>query len=178
MIIIGIDISLTGTGVVVLKNDQVDSELLIKSKPPEEKNNVTEIERLVLIVNKIEDIIEKYKPDLVSIENMAFGVRNATSLTQLSYINYAIRAYLWASNIKFILVAPKSLKKFITGNGNADKEEMMLEVFQKYKIAFTEDNCCDAFCLAVVGRTILNNSATKENEKEVIEKLKTQYVTR
>ena len=173
IIIIGIDPSLTGSGMVVLENEQVKCELLIKSKPPIEKNNVTEIERLVLIRDKIISIIKENPPDLVCIENLAFMAKG-TSLTQLSYLNYAIRAYLWENNIKFLLVAPTTLKKFITGNGRAEKEEMMLEVFNKYKISFTDDNCNDAFCLATLGKSFLEDHTTNEKEREVLAILKKQ----
>ena len=116
---------------------------------------------------------------MVVIEGLAFGVRNATSLAQLSGLNYMIRTYLWENNLKFLIVAPTSLKKFITTHGNAKKEEMMMEVFNKYHVGFPDDNVNDAFCLAVVGRTLMNGSASSLNEKEVIDKLKKQqYDTR
>jgi len=174
MKILGLDLSLTGSGVVLLNEDNIELELLIKSKPPEEKNNLSEIERISKIKDKIISVIKEHKPDLVSIEGMAFMVRNATSLTQLSFLNYSIREYLWKNNIKFLIVSPKSLKKFITGNGNADKEEMMMTLFSKYHIVTTDDNISDACALGIVGRTLLNKSAVNDKEKEVIETLKKQ----
>jgi crossover junction endodeoxyribonuclease RuvC len=173
MIIIGLDISLTGTGVVVLENENVKHELLIKSKPPIEKNNVTEIERLTLIRDKMISVIKENPPDLVVIEGMAFMAKG-TSLTQLSYLNYAIRAYLWENHIRFLLVAPPSLKKFITGHGKAEKEEIMEIIFTKYHIAATDNNIADAFSLAVIGRTFLMDSAVEKHQKEVLEILKKQ----
>ena len=173
MIIIGLDISLTGTGVVVLKDDQVVHEILIKSKPPENKNNITEIERLILIRDKMISLIKENPPDLVVIENMAFMAKG-TSLTQLAYLNYSIRAYLWENGIKFLLVAPPSLKKFITGHGRAEKDEIMDIIFTKYHIAATDNNIADAFVLAVIGRTFLNDSATETHQQEVLAILKKQ----
>jgi len=173
MKILGLDISLTGSGVVLLEDDQIKLELLIKSKPPVEKNNVTEIERLILIRDKIISIIKEYKPDLVSIENLAF-LAKGTSLTQLSYLNYAIRAYLWENKIKFLIVSPKSLKKFITGSGNAQKEEMMITVLEKYHIATTDANIADSCSLAFVGKAFLTGVTRESYEQEVIEILKKQ----
>lgn len=170
----GLDLSLTGTGVVVLKDGSIAKEMLIKSKPTEEKRPIDEIERIVLIKNKILTIIEEFSPDLVVIEGLAFGVRNATALVQLSGLNYMVREHLWKNKIKFLIIAPTSLKKFITGHGNAKKEEMMMEVFNKYHVSFFDDNTNDGFCLAVVGRMFLEGTARSENEIDVIEKLKKQ----
>lgn len=174
MKILGLDLSLTGTGVVVLEDGKVVVEELIKSKPHEEKTPVHEIERIVLIKERILTIAEESNPDLVCIEGLAFGVRNATALVQLAGLNYMIREYLWQRGIKFLIVAPTSLKKFTTGHGNAKKEEMMLEVFNKYGIAFTDDNCNDAFCLANLGRSLLLDHSANDREREVLNTLKKQ----
>lgn len=171
--ILGLDLSLTGTGVVLLEDDRIKLELLIKSKPTEQKRPVDEIERLVLIKRKIISIIEEHKPDLVVIENLAF-LAKGTSLTQLSYLNYVIRAYLWENKIKFFLVAPPSLKKFITGHGKAQKEEVMESIFKTYHVAETDSNIADAFVLSLIGRTFLNQSATEVHQKDVLELLKKQ----
>ena len=170
----GLDLSLTGTGVVVLKDDHVVLELLIKSKPTDKKRPVDEIERIVLIKEKIISIIKEFNPDMVVIEGMAFGVRNATALTQLSGLNYMIREYLWKNKIDFRIVAPTSLKKFITGNGKAKKEEMMISVFDKFHVSFVDDNIVDSFSLAVVGRTIIIDDPQSEGEKSLLTILKKQ----
>lgn len=173
MFITGIDLSLTGTGVVVLKNDGI-MDFLIKSKPTEKKRPIDEIERIVLIKNQIIDILKKYPPELVVIEGLAFGVRNATSLVQLAGLNYFIREYLWQNNIKFIIIPPTSLKKFITGHGLAKKDEMMMVVHEKYGVSFLDDNTNDAFCLAVAGRMFLEGNAFSEDEKNLMDKIKKQ----
>ena len=50
-------------------------------------------------------------------------------------------------NIELVYIPPKTLKKFITGNGNANKEKMMEALYKKYKIAVFNDNQADAIAL-------------------------------
>jgi len=67
-----------------------------------------------------------------SIEGMAFMAKNTTSLVQLAALNYMVREWIVYDENKFIIVAPSSLKKFITGKGNAHKDLMMMTVYKKY----------------------------------------------
>lgn len=169
--VIGLDLSLTGTGVVVIQKEKIIVQKLIKSKPPEEKNPTTEIERIIGIKKGITDIIEDGSaPDLVVIEGLAYGVRNATALVQLSGLNYMIREYLYSRKIPFLIIAPTSVKKFITGSGIAKKDIMMLEVYKRYGVSMIDDNECDAYSLARIGLATLetNKDDLFEYQKEVV----------
>lgn len=46
---------------------------------------------------------------------------------------------------------PKTLKKFASGNGNADKKAMMKAVKDRWHIDFKNNNLADAYCLAQWG---------------------------
>lgn len=168
MIQIGIDLSLTGTGVVVLEDGEIVVEKLIKSKPTKKKTYTEEIERILGIKIEIIKIIEKYEPNLVLIEGMAFMARNTTALVQLAGLNYLIREYLFQYNIPFAIVAPTSLKKFITGSGGSKKDVMLMEIYKKYNIAFVDDNIADAFSLAKIGEALNSDMQLNKTEQEVV----------
>ena len=51
-------------------------------------------------------------------------------------------------NIKFKPIAPTTIKKFVTGNGQCKKNLMLLQVYKKFGIEFDSDDECDAFSLA------------------------------
>lgn len=164
--ILGIDPSLTGTGVVALEDGEIINKQLIKTKPT--KGTLAELERLVKIVGSI----EYGEAELAVIEGMAFMARNTTSLVQLAGLNYMIRHKLYKKNIPFIIVPPTSLKKFITGKGNAPKEFMLMEVYKRFNEEFRDNNICDAYCLARVGDMIINpNDQLLSYQQEVINKL-------
>src|SRR5690349_3444900 len=137
MRIAGIDPSLTGTGVVVVRDDgSVVSSKLIKTKKTE--GTVAEVRRLTSIVYDVME--EVYECDLVLIEGLAFMARNTSALVQLSALNYFIRKDLVLDEIPFKVVAPSSLKKYVTGKGNAKKDSMYLETYKRYGVSFSDDN--------------------------------------
>lgn len=171
---IGIDPSLTETGVVGVKNGKIQFSHLIKSKKigdtPRE-----EMKRLKGIVNAVISIIEKYNPKIVVMESIAFMAHNTSALAQLCGINYMIRDLIYKDHSLY-MVTPTGLKKFITGKGNCQKDLMLLESYKRYKISFNNNNSCDAFGLAKIGEALINKDLklTKQ-QQEVIEGLKKQY---
>jgi len=171
MNILGLDLSLTGTGIIKLRDGSIVDEKLIRSKKSGERP-IDELERLLKIVEQI----DVKGCDLVSIEGMAFMVRKTSSLVQLAALNYFVRKKLYENNIKFIIVAPTTLKKFITGKGNSEKDTMFLEIYKRYGLSFTNNNIADAFSLAKVGQTLLDkNAKLPEFQKDVINLIKKQY---
>lgn len=169
--ILGVDLSLTGTGVVFLKGDEVIFQKLIKSKPLGDLP-IHEIERLVGIIGKID--IDSV--DLVVIEGIAFGIRKTTSLSQLSGLNYLLREKCYNSQTPFVIVAPNTLKKFITGKGVGQKDMLMLAVYKKWGFNPSDNNVNDAYALAKIGEALLDKKeeGLLAYEKEVINLLKKQ----
>lgn len=170
MKILGIDPSLTGTGYVILTNGKIESKQLVKTKPTG-NNKIAELKRLI----KIKDAFKTQGIDLAIIEGLAFMARNTSALVQLAGLSYLIREKLYTRGVPFIVVAPSSLKKFITGKGNSPKDCMLMEVYKRYGITFDNDNLCDAFSLAKIGTAILGNGKLTKFQKEVVELLKLQY---
>lgn len=173
MTIIGLDLSLVKTGYTVLKNGKHVNSGLIKSKPNGDKP-IHELERLVNIVTEIEGLVDG--AHLVVIENFAFMVRNTTALTQLAGLNYFVRFMLFRKSIPFILCAPTSLKKFVCGKGNADKNLVMMEIFKQYNHSALDDNEADSYGLAVLGHAIMSKPINKltKPQQEVVDLVKTQ----
>jgi len=183
MNIIGIDPSLTGTGIVCLEDgDYVDSKVVI--------SKYKDINRLIDIREQIRIFMFKNKNIIhsVVIEGFAFGARGM-AMFDLGMLSGILRAFIMESNLKLLVIQPTMLKKFVTGKGNVHKDLMLMNVYKKWKIDFTEfkgqaNNVCDAFGLAQIGwsKYCIDNDMkiklTKE-QKEVIEKIsKEQEVVR
>ena len=166
---IGVDLSLTGTGLVCLEDGKLIEQKLIKSKPSGDRP-IDELKRILTIAISVQNFIDIYKPDIVVIENLAFGIQKTTSLTQLAGLNYFIRSGLYKIGIKFVLVAPTTLKKYVTGNGAAKKDVLMVEVYKRLGVTMLDDNLCDAYSLAQIGLSLLggNSKDTNKIQKEVI----------
>jgi len=174
MISIGIDLSLVHTGVVVLNSGKLVEKKSIITKP-EGKRPVDEIMRLQTIINQIVAIIDAHSPTIVGIEGIAFGVGKTTALAQLSGLNYLLRKELMIRDIAFVIAAPSSLKKFVTGKGNAQKDEVMLAVYKRWGVTFTDNNECDAYGLAQLALSIYDpERKINSNQKSVISLISSQ----
>jgi crossover junction endodeoxyribonuclease RuvC len=171
----GLDLSLVGTGVVVLENGKIAEQRLIKSKPVGDKP-IDEVKRIQKIVEDIELTVGEYRPGIVVIEGLAFMARNTTALVQLSALNYLTRAMVMNYHIPFVIVAPTSLKKYATGNGIAKKDVMLIEVYKRWGVSILDDNECDAYCLAQIGLALTggNSKSTNQKQEEVLSLLKKQ----
>ena len=178
MITVGLDLSLTHTGYAIVGDDgTVLSSGVIKSKPSGDKP-IDETRRIVQIAEEAVQTIDKHcpaNPDLVVLEGLAF-MAQGTSLVQLAGLNYLTRILLAEFKWPFIIVAPTSLKKFITGSGKGDKDMMMMSVFKNYGFESMDNNECDAYSLAVCGMAVLGSPlrALIKPQEEVVTLLKRQ----
>lgn len=158
--VLGIDLSLISTGICLLEDSKFETALI--------GTKLRGCERLNYIRDEIEDFVLSYSPRLVVLEGYSFGSIGQTfSIGELGGI---IKLFLVNSGYKTIIVPPKCLKKFITGNGNSGKEIMLVKTLSKYKVEFENNNLCDAFGLAQMGQVYLNGTILKY-EKEAIEKV-------
>lgn len=153
MNIMGLDISLTGTGLVVL-NDKLEivRQSLITSKPIADRFN-----RFHGILDSIMSDVRTHQPKIVIIEGYSYN-SNGGSMFDRAELGGIIKKALWDKKVKFEELAPTSLKKFITGKGNAPKELMMLKTFKKFGVEFSDNNLCDAYGLARYGYEYLVSS--------------------
>lgn len=53
------------------------------------------------------------------------------------------------------MVPPTTLKKFVTGKGNAEKSLMIREVYKRWGFDAADDNQADAVGLLQVGRAVI-----------------------
>jgi crossover junction endodeoxyribonuclease RuvC len=138
---VGVDLSLTETGVVVL-----DRSFKILHKELIKTISTINIEARIL---EIRDGVIKFfnKDSIIYLEGLSFGSRGQ-SMLELAGLHYFVRAHLYQNNHDFKLIPPTVLKKFITGKGNCKKELMLLKVYKRFGIEFDNNNLCDAYSLA------------------------------
>ena len=172
---LGADLSLTHSGIVILEGSKVIHHSVIKSKPPTDLTPTKELARIRKIVEDIEYIVINYEIDLAVIENFAFMARG-TSLTQLAALSFFTRALLVDRSIPFLLCAPTSLKKFITGSGKGDKDMILMSIYKNYGFEAFDNNAADAYGLAAAGQAVLKNPINKLTipQVEVIKLLQKQ----
>lgn len=155
MIAIGIDPSVTHTGVVVL--DDVDGPLLseaIVSKPARTWEG--QAFRLEHIVDTVRDMVAEWTTDkalMVFMEDYAIGGGFASTIIPQVELGGALRLMLakrTRSGLCLVhFVAPTTLKKFATGKGNANKVEVATSLMKRFGEDFKgDDDIWDAYGLA------------------------------
>ena len=159
--VIAIDPSLTGTAVATGYGSAPDIERITSKpcgQPPRER-----LRRYANIVRRVGDICQPYAKEdpLILIEGYSYGSRGVG--IYLGEFGAMLRQRLLDFGEMFE-VPPKSLKKFTTDNGNADKRRMATQALKRWGVEFDTDDEVDAFSLYQMGRLSLSGAEVKAPE--------------
>lgn len=121
--ILGIDPALNNTGWAVLKTSGC-SDVFFENVG-HISNNIKDDYycKLENIRQKVEEIIDTYKPNILSIEE-TFVNGNALSSLKLGVVRGIIMSVALKYRLKIMEFKPNEIKKAITGNGKADKQQV------------------------------------------------------
>ena len=103
----------------VLGSDITVMHIDVLKLPPKKDN----YQRLQLIHQRVTELMALYKPDEFAIEAPFFG-KNVQSMMKLGRAQGVAIAAAMAGNIPVTEYSPKKVKQSITGNGNADKDQV------------------------------------------------------
>ncbi len=145
---IGLDMSLTGTGVAVLTGGLVDMYTI--GTTAGQFNTLSK--RVKHIVDKVMSHIDSNVH--ICIEEPFIHVKNIAHAPSLLGLAYKIREVLDDSNIHYTNVAPTQLKKFILGKGAGKKEQVMMKVLKNWQIEPRDNNQADALVLAKIAEAL------------------------
>lgn len=116
---IGIDASARSTGVVILNSSPRPLKVLIKPKKLSGAN------RLQYIYDTLCGLLTIYSPTLAVMEGASYYSTNKPFI--LGEVYGICKLALLQHNVPLVLVAPRALKKYASGHGNARKEKMLSE---------------------------------------------------
>ena len=151
MRIIGIDPSLTATGIATIDTTTGHIHTHTISTTPTSKDIKNRIHRFEKITTAISDIIrDGDHPALIAIEGPSYGSHSAGTWD---------RAGLWwhianhaAHGINIIEIPPATRCRYATGKGNAAKDVVMISAVRRYPAAdITDNNQADAVIIAAIG---------------------------
>lgn len=165
--IVGIDPSLTGTGMCVSKSYLAGSHTETALIAPK----IFGVKRLIYIRNNI--LLWCEGATLVTIEGYAYGKQNQAH--QMGELGGVLRVALTEDGIPWVEVAPTAVKKFATGAGNANKEAVAVGVYKKWGREFPNNNEADAYVLMEIGRAFLGGEpigGLLAYQREVIETIR------
>lgn len=158
--VVGIDPSLTNTAVAV--GNGRDWSLKEFSSKPLGDFVVARATRYDGLVERIVQFIESKKPiDAIYIEGYAFS-RNPSGQRWLVEFGGILRWHLVDLADRVVEVSPTTLKKFVTGKGNAPKESVLAHIQKRWGELFESNDAGDAFGLYKLG-CVVEGIAEGEN---------------
>lgn len=147
--ILGIDPSLTGTGLAFPSGETWTAN----------SASYKGDDRLDYIYRSVHTLAEQsnqtFQPiTLAVIEDLPTHAKGA-GLTGMA--QGVVRLALKQTLVPYILVPAASVKKFATGNGNAPKPDMRMELYKRAGIDLKDDNQVDAWWLRAIGYALLGD---------------------
>jgi crossover junction endodeoxyribonuclease RuvC len=136
-----------GYGLISVMNNQVTLLELGVLKPGKVKDGY---KKLQLIFNTVSGLITKYQPTDFAIEAPFFG-KNVQSMLKLGRAQGVAIAAAMRHGLEVTEYSPKKVKQSITGNGNADKEQVMkmLQTLLSFKESPKQYDATDALAVAM-----------------------------
>lgn len=149
MKIIGVDPSLTGTGLAAIVGGRLTGTEVIRPwKKRAPRTEVERQERLDVILRAV--AIWTTGADLVVMEGLSFDSHDTDR--QLAGLSWLLRRQLWKTGRAFALVSPSSLKLWAVGHGRAPKGVMLATARETFPdVEIEDDNAADAAWLAATG---------------------------
>lgn len=162
MIVLGIDPGgyKTGFGVVVYEKDDfklIDSGVIKLNK------ELSQPKRLELLYDECMSLIGEYNIEFLSLEK-AFYHKNVQTTLRIGEARAAFLISAAKRNLYVCEFSPKEIKKAVTGNGSASKEQVRYVVRKFFNLNFNpsfdeSDAIAAAMCLC------LKNNLNKINQK-------------
>ena len=151
MRIIGIDPGMAIVGWAILDIDDNNAPILVSAGSIQTDKKKSDAQRLEEIYNDLNTIIDKYNPDVASIEKL-FYFKNQKTIIPVAEARGVILLVLEQRKIKFAEYTPMEIKQTITGFGRASKQEVaqmvkiLLEGQEIPKLDDTVDSIAIAIC--------------------------------
>lgn len=168
--VIGIDPSLSSTAVVALRDTGVCAPQLFTSKPPTIKNMAERIMRAERLAKQVTDWVYDKEPELIVIEGYSYGSPNRAH--GIGEFGGLLRARLLGmfDPPSIVESAPKCLKLFACGKGNANKLAVATALVKRYGIDFGGcDDLYDAFGLAKLAACVVGwDKPANEGQRKAV----------
>jgi crossover junction endodeoxyribonuclease RuvC len=159
--ILGLDLSLTATGVAVVTTNDTDHRYRTEViKRPAAQRDWTERRRIRWMANEIATHATAHHPrghwDLAVVEGLAFS-RTTGHATTRAGLWWLVTEELDLDGIPLAVMSPTCRAKYATGRGNAGKDAVMLAVARRFPDFHGGEDEADALVLAAAGADYLGH---------------------
>ncbi len=149
MIILGIDPGDTLVGIGIIKKEGSDISIVNYECIRADSNKKT-AQKLLEISEKLSLLLEKYKPDLVSIEELFF-FKNKKTVIKVAQARGVLLLTCQKYNLKILEFTPLQIKQSVACYGRADKKQVqkMVQSILNLKELPKPDDAADALAAAI-----------------------------
>ncbi len=141
MRILGLDLSLTSTGYVLLDEDFVVWHGAVGSK------DLRDVERLRMFDTWIRRTLLENRLTHVAIEGYSYGSPfNATGLGELGGV---VKVAIHQVGLPIHIIPPKTWRKVLCGNGNIKKHDVSKELLKRHGVDFVSLDTAEAWGVAM-----------------------------
>ncbi len=150
MRVLGVDPGSIVCGFGVIEKNGKSLQLIEYGIIEVKKKNELLPQRLKDIFLWLNTVIERTKPDVSAFESVFFS-KNVQSLAKLSHARGSAIVAATMHNLPVAEYSPREVKKAVTGNGNAGKQQVQFMVKTLLKIQETPDffDATDALAVAI-----------------------------
>ena len=172
---ISIDQSLRGAGITIFteKHGYIFKLLSTEKTKDTKCPTIDYTRRIITLKDQIKDLCFEYNIRKGIMEGLSYGSSNSSIVFDLGGLSHVIRIALIESGVDFIVIPPKTAKKYFTGNGNAKKTDMIAEahnrdikisIMKKYSKTITDfdDNVVDSVAFMFFLRDYLDNKLSED----------------
>jgi crossover junction endodeoxyribonuclease RuvC len=149
MIVLGIDPGSQVTGFGLIEVEGSSEKLLHVGVIRLDRAQNQQL-RLAEVYKTLCALIEKHLPDFCAVEMPVYG-KNPQSMLKLGRVQAAAMLAALSHEIPVVEYTPKEVKKAVTGNGNASKEQVRFMVRSLLSISDEKDLALDASDALAVG---------------------------
>jgi crossover junction endodeoxyribonuclease RuvC len=148
--VLGLDPSLTSFGAASV--DRAGSVIFTEAFRSKQKG----MPRLLEIKAWLSDLVQAIDEQMGHQDNQlavmeGYSYASGFKAQVLGELGFAVKEVLWEAEVETLIVPPSSLKKFVSGKGNAQKDEMRLEIFKRFGIEAKTQDELEAAALSVLG---------------------------
>ena len=159
MIVVGIDPSLTATGIAVLRDGVPDAPIRIGYPGRSAASDADRARRCVALVREITAAVRRHQPDLVLMESPAYAMKTPSTCDRNFLWMALVHEFAVVGPMRYARVSPTSRAMFATGKGHATKESVIHAVnawwphlnLRTLPASRMQDNEADAMVMATMG---------------------------
>ncbi len=168
--VVGIDPSLTGFAMTAMYEDGTVVEEELTSKPSPTLTG--RVKRLQRLARAAETFLMVHVAELCLIEGYAYGAKGRAVIS-LGELGGVVREYIVGVSDITVEVPPTTLKRFLTGKGNANKLAVTQKLVRRFDREFKSDNLADSFGLALLASVVIGyRQANTQFERDAVSVVK------